>query len=159
MAQPASTPAILALTTAKVPFEVHPYEVAEADERSYGEAVAAAIGVPAGRLFKTLVAEVDGSPVIAIVPVDGLLSTKALARAAGGKRAAMADPADAERLTGYVTGGISPFGRRRRLPVYADATVADFETVFVSAGRRGLQVEVAPADLVRLTGATVADLR
>lgn len=159
MARTVSTPGIQALARAKVPYEVHPYDVDVGDDETYGEAVAAAVGVPPERLFKTLVAEVDGDPVVAIVPVDGRLSLKALARAAGGKRASMADPADAERLTGYVTGGISPFGQRRRLPAFVDRSIGGFETVFVSAGRRGLQVEVAPGDLVRLTGAVEAELR
>jgi Cys-tRNA(Pro)/Cys-tRNA(Cys) deacylase len=114
--------------------------------------------VEPGRVFKTLVAEVDGDAVVGIVPVTGALSLKALARARGGKRAAMAAPADAERLTGYVTGGISPFGQRRRLPVVADESVHGWDTVFVSGGLRGLQLEVAPDDLVRVTGAASAPI-
>ena len=110
------------------------------------------------RLFKTLVALVDGEPTVAIVPVDGNLDTKALARASGGKRAGLAPPDDAERLTGYVVGGVSPLGQRRRLPCFVDAEARRHATVFVSAGRRGLQVELAPDDLVRLTGATIADV-
>ena len=101
-------------------------------------------------MFKTLVAEVDGALTVAVVPVSGSLDLKALAAAAGGKRAAMADPAAAERTTGYVRGGISPLGQRKRLPTVLDASALAYATVFVSAGRRGLEVELAPADLVRL---------
>jgi Cys-tRNA(Pro)/Cys-tRNA(Cys) deacylase len=118
--------------------------------------VADALGVPPERVFKTLVAEVDGDLVVAVVPVTGDLDLKALAAATGGKRAALAGRAAAERATGYVRGGISPFGQRRRLPTVVDATATGFDTVYVSAGRRGLQVELAPAELIRLTGATLA---
>lgn len=141
------TQALIALKAARVAFETHEYEVT-ADEGTLGESVAASLGVPAERMFKTLVAEVGARPVVAIVPTDKKLVLKALARAVGAKRAAMADAAIAERLTGYVTGGISPFGQKRRLETYVDEAITKFETVFVSAGRRGLQVEVAPADLI-----------
>lgn len=155
-----SSPAIDQLERNGVEHRVYVYDPDELDdELTYGEAVAAAVGVSPDRLFKTLVAEVDGDPVVAIVPVDGRMSTKALARAAGGKRARLADPADAERLTGYVTGGISPFGRRRSLPVFVDNSMRNHGTVLVSAGRRGLQVEVGVDDLIAETGASVADLR
>lgn len=152
------TPATRALTQAGVVFRIHPYMVDERRSGSYGEAVAAALGVDPRRVFKTLVAMVDGEAVVAIVPVTSTMSPKKLARAAGGKRAAMADPADAERLTGYVVGGISPFGRRRRLPVYLERAAAGFDTVYVSGGRRGLQLEVSPDDLVRLTDAELVEL-
>lgn len=138
-------------------FGLHEYE-ATAGDLSYGEAVAVALDVDPDRVFKTLIATVDGTATVAIVPVSRHLSPKKLAQAAGGKHAAMADPSDAQRLTGYVVGGISPFGQRRRLPMYLDASAARFDTVFVSAGRRGLQVELAPADLVAVTGATVVDI-
>jgi Cys-tRNA(Pro)/Cys-tRNA(Cys) deacylase len=153
-----STPAVDTLEKAGVPFELHSYEVDEAVGEGYGQAVAAAIGVEAGRVFKTLMAEVEGEHVAAIVPVDSRLSLKALARAAGGKKSAMADPADAERLTGYVTGGISPLGQRRRHRTFLDDTAAAYATVYVSAGKRGLQVELAPDDLIALTRATIASL-
>ena len=149
---PGNTPALLALARAKVRFETHEYEVA-ASEKSYGESVAATLGVAPERLFKTLVAEVDGRPVVAIVPVKGQLVLKSLASAAGGKRARMADPADAERWTGYVTGGISPFGQKRRLPFFIDASASEQPTVYVSGGRRGLQVEIAPDELIALQSA------
>lgn len=153
-----NTPAVVALTRSRVPFTPHEYELA-ASEATYGESVAASLGVAPHRLFKTLVAEVDGRHVVAIVPTHLRLGLKALASAARGKKAKMADPADAERLTGYVTGGISPFGQKRRLPVFVDSSLNDHATVYVSGGRRGLQVEVGPADLVALLGAVeVADL-
>jgi Cys-tRNA(Pro)/Cys-tRNA(Cys) deacylase len=139
----------------KVAFTLHEY-VVDPNAPSYGEGAATAIGVDPARLFKTLVADVDGRLTVGVVPVTGSLNLKALAAAAGGKRAAMADPAQAERATGYVTGGISPFGQRSRLPIIVDSSTADWPTVYVSAGRRGLQVEVAPADLIALTGATAA---
>jgi Cys-tRNA(Pro)/Cys-tRNA(Cys) deacylase len=149
------TPATVLLSRQRVAFTAHRYQVDE-HATSYGEAAAAALGVPPGRVFKTLVASVDGRLTVGVVPVSGSLDLKALAAAVGGKRAGMADPADAQRATGYVTGGISPFGQRSRLPVVVDVSVRDWPTVFVSGGRRGLQVEVAPADLIRLTSAAEA---
>ena len=151
------TAAVRVLEQSGVEFTLHEYETV-ADDRSYGEAVASALGVDPVRLFKTLVATVDGSPVVGIVPVSGQLSMKRLARAVRGKRAAMVEPAEAQRLTGYVVGGISPFGQRRRLPMYLDASALDHHAILVSAGRRGLQVEVAPDDLVTMTGAVVATI-
>ncbi len=153
-----ATPATRALSGLGVAFRVHHYRVDERRDVSYGEAVAAALGVDPPRVFKTLVALVDGEPVVAIVPVVSVMSLKRLAKAAGGKRAAMAATRDAERLTGYVVGGISPFGRRRRLRVFCDRSVVGFDTVFVSGGRRGIQLEVSPDDLVRVTEAVLADL-
>jgi Cys-tRNA(Pro)/Cys-tRNA(Cys) deacylase len=153
----AATRALQALERAKVPHRVHEYEMPGDEEgTSYGEAVARAIGADPSRVYKTLVAVVDGDPVVAVVPVGGSLSMKALARARRGKRADLADPEAAERLTGYVVGGISPFGQRRRLPMVVDDSLAEHATVFVSAGRRGIQVEIAPEDLIRLTGAARA---
>ncbi len=158
MAKPVSgTPAIIALEAAGVSHVVHPYELTESAD-TYGEAVAVVLGVDPERLFKTLVAEVDGQPTVAIVPVSSRLATKLLARAAGGKKADMIAPDVAERLTGYVTGGISPFGQKRPLMTFVDETIELWDTVYVSAGKRGLQVEVSPADLIRLLGATVAEL-
>lgn len=157
MAKKGNTPALAYLRRQKVDHEVHPYELS-GDVDSYGEAVAAELGVDPDRLFKTLVAVVDSEPVVAIVPVSGRLSLKALARAAHGKRATMADPADAERWTGYVTGGISPFGQKRRMPVFIDDSVTGFETVFTSGGQRGIQVAVRPDDLVDHLDATLAPL-
>ncbi len=149
------TPATALLTKQKVAFALHAYEV-DAHQPAYGEAVAAALGVDPAQVFKTLVATVDGRLAVGVVPVAATLDLKAFAAALGGKRGAMAEPAAAERATGYVTGGISPFGQRSRLPIAVDASAADLPAMYVSAGRRGLQVSVAPDDLVRLTGATVA---
>ena len=149
------TPATVALTQAKVSFEVHAYEHDPAAQ-SYGTEAAEAMGVVPARVFKTLLAEVDGKLTVAVVPVSGQLDLKALASAVGGKKAAMADPAAAERTTGYVVGGISPLGQRKKLPTVIDESALDYETVFCSAGRRGLEIELAPADLVRLTGARTA---
>jgi Cys-tRNA(Pro)/Cys-tRNA(Cys) deacylase len=150
------TPATVAATKAKVAYTLHTYEVEPDGDASYGEAAAAALGVPPERLFKTLLAEVDGKLTVGVVPVAGSLDLKALAAAAGGKKAQLADPQDAERATGYVVGGISPLGQRKRLPTVIDESASGFATVYVSAGRRGLQIELAPADLVRLTGARLA---
>ncbi|MGK5673181.1 Cys-tRNA(Pro) deacylase [Micromonospora sp. URMC 106] len=151
------TPATALLAKRKVTHRTHPYDVSP-DAPNYGALVAAALGVPPERLFKSLVAEVDGALTVAVVPVSGELDLKALAAAVGGKRAALADRAVAERATGYVRGGISPLGQRKRLPTVLDSSALDHPTVYVSAGRRGLQVELAPADLVALTDARVAPL-
>jgi len=151
------TPATALLTRQKVPYTAHTYEV-DPRAASYGEAAAAALGVDPARLFKTLVATVDGRLCVGIVPAAATLNLKALATALGGKRAAMAEPAAAERATGYVTGGISPFGQRTRLPTAVDSSANEWPTIYVSGGRRGLQVEVAPADLVRLVSAVVAPI-
>lgn len=151
------TPATVALSRAKIAYRVHEYAHDPA-AGAYGLEAAQALGVPAERVFKTLVANVDGRLTVAVVPVDGSLDLKALASALGGKRAAMADGEVAERATGYVRGGISPLGQRRRLPTVVDASASEHPTVFVSAGRRGLDVELAPADLVRLTAAVTAPI-
>jgi Cys-tRNA(Pro)/Cys-tRNA(Cys) deacylase len=151
------TPATVALTQAKVSFEVHAYEHDPAAP-SYGTEAAEAMGVPAQQVFKTLVADVDGKLVVAVVPVAGQLDLKALASAVGGKKAAMADPAAAERATGYVLGGISPLGQRKKLPTVVDESALEYKTVFCSAGRRGLEIELAPADLVRLSSARTAPI-
>jgi Cys-tRNA(Pro)/Cys-tRNA(Cys) deacylase len=151
------TPATIALAKAKVPHTVHEYEH-DATAQSYGEEAAALLGHDPGRVFKTLVATVDGALHVAVVPVSGSLDLKALAAAAGGKRATMADPVAAERATGYVRGGISPLGQRKKLPTVLDESALGHETVFVSAGRRGLEVELAPRALATLTGARVAPI-
>jgi Cys-tRNA(Pro)/Cys-tRNA(Cys) deacylase len=123
---------------------------------AYGLEASDALGVAPERVFKTLVAEVDGALTVGVVPVAGHLDLKALAAAAGGKKAVMADVAAAERATGYVAGGIAPLGQRRRLPVMIDSSALAFATIFCSGGRRGLEIELAPADLVRAAGAQVA---
>ncbi|MFI6118523.1 Cys-tRNA(Pro) deacylase [Streptomyces sp. NPDC051064] len=153
--QSGSTPATVALTAAGTAFTVHAYDH-DPSSPSYGEEAAEALGVSADRVFKTLVADVDGELVVAVVPVAGSLDLKALASAVGGKRAAMADPAAAERTTGYVRGGISPLGQRKRLRTVLDASAGSYPTICVSAGRRGLEVELSPSDLATLTDATLA---
>ena len=149
------TPATVALTRAGVAFTEHVYTHDPA-ATSYGTEAADALGLEPGRVLKTLFASVDGRLVVGIVPVAGQLDLKALAAAVGGKKAAMADPADAERATGYVVGGISPVGQKRPHPTVLDESAMAFDEVYVSGGRRGLDLGLAPADLVRVTGATVA---
>ncbi|MFG2886137.1 Cys-tRNA(Pro) deacylase [Streptomyces sp. NPDC048297] len=153
--QSGGTPATVALTAAGVTFTVHAYDH-DPSHPSYGEEAAQAMGVSPDRVFKTLVADVDGTLTVAVVPVSGTLDLKALASAVGGKRAAMADPALAERTTGYVRGGISPLGQRKKLPTVLDASADAHPTICVSAGRRGLEVELSPADLATLTDAVLA---
>ena len=143
------TPALVAAERARIPFTVHEYRQ-DPNAASYGLEAAERLGVAAARVFKTLVANVDGEHTVAIVPVEAELDLKAL-----GKRASMARPADAERITGYVRGGISPLGQRRRLPTVLDESALEFDTIFVSAGRRGLEIELAPADLLALTAGDV----
>ncbi|WP_127131631.1 Cys-tRNA(Pro) deacylase [Georgenia sp. SYP-B2076] len=154
--QPAGTPALRALVRAGTWHEVRAYEHDPRSGLGFGEEAAAVLGLDPARVFKTLVASVDGALTVAVVPVAGRLDLGALAGAVGGKRAVMADPAAAERATGYVVGGISPLGQRRSLRTVVDASALDHPTVLVSAGRRGLDVELAPADLVALTGAVTA---
>jgi len=153
----AGTPATVALTRAGITFSVHPY-AHDPRSASYGLEAAAALGVDAARVFKTLLASVDGKLVVGVVPVVGQLDLKALARAAAGSKAVMADPRLAERTTGYVVGGISPIGQRKALPTVVDDSALTFDTVFVSGGRRGLDVELAPADLIRITGAITGQI-
>lgn len=151
------TPATVALSRAGVEFTVHAYEH-DPSAASYGLEAAAALGLPPERVFKTLFTSVDGRLVVGIVPVSGQLDLKAVAAAAGGKKATMADPAAAERASGYVVGGISPLGQKRPHPTVLDASALQHPTVFVSGGRRGLDLELAPEDLVRLTAAVVAPI-
>ncbi len=153
----ASTPATTLLADDGAAHTLHPYEH---DPRavSFGLEAAEVLGVDPARVLKTLLATVDGSLAVAVVPVAGRLDLKALASALGGKRAEMAQPEAAERATGYVVGGISPLGQRRHLPTVVDSSALAFGTVLVSGGRRGLDVELSPADLVRLTSAVVADI-
>jgi Cys-tRNA(Pro)/Cys-tRNA(Cys) deacylase len=144
------TPAVEAAKRAGIEFRLHEYAGVDVGDGDYAVAVAAALGQPPARLFKTLIASVDGRLEVFVVPADTQLDLRA-----AGKRVALADRAAAERATGYVIGGISPLGQRKRLPTTIDPSVLDWETVFVSAGRRGLQIELEPADLVRLTDARV----
>jgi Cys-tRNA(Pro)/Cys-tRNA(Cys) deacylase len=152
------TPAVRAAERAGVAYHLLEY-THRADTESYGLEAAAALGLPPEIIFKTLVTKVDGRLlVVALVPVNRELDLKALAAAAGGKRAEMASKAEAERATGYVLGGISPLGQRRQLPTVLDETAAWLDQMCVSAGRRGLQIRIRPADLIALTGATQARL-
>jgi Cys-tRNA(Pro)/Cys-tRNA(Cys) deacylase len=140
------TPATIALTKAGISFEVHRYDHDPAAS-SYGDEAAEALGIDPGRVYKTLFASVDGRLVVGVVPVSGQLNLKALAAAVCGKKAVMARPEDAERATGYVVGGISPIGQKRAHPTVVDDSANGYETVFVSGGRRGMDLELAPADL------------
>jgi Cys-tRNA(Pro)/Cys-tRNA(Cys) deacylase len=149
------TPATVALREAGLAFEAHTYEH-DPTAPSYGLEAAEALGVEPDRVFKTLLAETDAGLVVGVVPVTGMLDLKALAAAVGARRAAMADPAVAERRTGYVVGGISPIGQKTRHITVVDETAQLFDTVYVSGGRRGLDVELAPADLLTATGGRFA---
>ncbi len=153
--QPGGTPATVALVKAGVEHTVHTYAHDPAAS-SYGGEAAEAMGVEPARVFKTLFTSVDGRLVVGVVPVSGQLDLKAVAAAAGGKRAVMADAADAERATGYVVGGISPLGQKRPHPTIVDSSALDHSTVFVSGGRRGMEIELSPAALVAATHAVVA---
>ena len=151
------TPATALLTKAGISFTLHTYDHDPRAE-AFGDEAVAALGLDPARVFKTLIAAIDGKLVCAVVPVAGRLDLKALAAAVGGKRGVMAEPAAAARATGYVVGGISPLGQRSRLPVVVDASATGFASVFVSAGKRGLQVELQPDDLVAAARATVAPI-
>jgi Cys-tRNA(Pro)/Cys-tRNA(Cys) deacylase len=154
---PGGTPALVMLQRAGVDFSVHTYAHDPAAE-SFGMEAAQALGLDPATVFKTLLAEVDGASTVAIVPVTGQLDLKGLAAARGGKRARMMDVAAAERMTGYVAGGISPLGQRKALPTVIDASAEGLATIYVSGGQRGLDIGIAPADLMRLTGATYAPI-
>jgi Cys-tRNA(Pro)/Cys-tRNA(Cys) deacylase len=151
------TPATVALDRAGVSFTQHHYSH-HPGAPSYGLEAAEQLGLDPAAVFKTLVADVDGALVVAVVPVAGQLDLKALASAVGGKRARMADPGVAERTTGYVVGGISPFGQKKRLPTVVDDSAMALAAVYVSGGKRGLDLGLAPADLVQQLGATVAQV-
>lgn len=153
----AGTPATVALTAAGIPFAAHPYEHDPA-ATSFGLEAAEALGVEPDRVFKTLLAETDLGLVVGVVPVTGMLDLKALAAAVGAKRATMADPAVAERRTGYVVGGISPIGQKTAHPTVVDETAQLFDTVFVSGGKRGFDIELAPDDLLAATGGSYAGI-
>jgi Cys-tRNA(Pro)/Cys-tRNA(Cys) deacylase len=142
---------VAAAKRAGVAYRLHEYEGVEDGQGDYALAVAEALGRPPGQLFKTLVASVDGTLSAFLVPADRQLDLRA-----AGKRTTLAARADAERATGYVVGGISPLGQRKRLPTTVDESALGWETILVSAGRRGLQLELSPQDLVRLTDARVA---
>ena len=151
------TPATVALTKAGLIFSTHAYEH-DPSAKSYGLEAAEALGLAPAQVFKTLLVEVDGKLAVGVVPVDRQLDLKAVAAALKGKKATMADPAAAERTTGYVLGGISPIGQKRALPTVIDSTATDHETVYVSGGRRGLDLGLAPADLISITSADTAPI-
>lgn len=152
------TPAVNVLKKAGIAHRVHTY-THDPGCKAYGLEAAQALGIDSARVFKTLVAcDGGGALIVAVVPVTGQLDLKALATATGAKRVAMAAPVDAERATGYVVGGISPLGQKRRLPLWLDRSALAHPTLFVSAGRRGLEIELAPGDLLALTRGKVADI-
>ena len=155
--KPGGTPALVILQRSGVDFSVHTYAHDPAAE-SVGMEAAEALDLDPATVFKTLLAEVDGASTVAIVPVTGQLDLKGLAAARGGKRARMMDVAAAERMTGYVAGGISPLGQRKALPTVIDASAEELATIYVSGGQRGLDIGIVPADLLRLTGATYAPI-
>jgi Cys-tRNA(Pro)/Cys-tRNA(Cys) deacylase len=155
--QAQGTPATVALSKSKVDFTTHTYDHDPA-AKSYGLEAAEALGLAPEQVFKTLLVEVDGKLTVGVVPVDKQLDLKAIAAAAGGKKAVMADPAAAERTTGYVVGGISPIGQKRALPTVVDATATDHDLVYVSGGRRGLDIGLAPKDLITITNARTAPI-
>ena len=151
------TPATAVLTAAGVPFVLHPYSH-DPSAPGYGAEAAQALGIDPERVFKTLMVEVEGRLAVGVVPVSGSLDLKAFASAMGAKKATMADPAAAERRTGYVLGGISPLGQRQSSPTVVDHSALALETMLVSGGKRGMDIEMAPADLIRLTGAITAPI-
>jgi Cys-tRNA(Pro)/Cys-tRNA(Cys) deacylase len=149
------TPATVALTRAGIPFTAHVYDH-DPSAASYGVEAAQALGLDAAVVFKTLMATVDGAPVIGIVPVDATLDLKALAAARSGRKAEMADPAMAQRLSGYVLGGISPIGQKKALPTVIDDSAQAFDVIYVSGGQRGFDIGLAPGDLASVTGGQFA---
>lgn len=152
-----TTAATLALARVGVQFTPHPYDY-DPDAPKVGLQAAAALGISPDQVFKTLMAEVDGKPVCVVVPSDCEVSMKKLAAAFGGKSAQMIKPADAERITGFKVGGISPFGQRRKVPTVIDETVELFAQVLINGGQRGLLLGLAPADAIRASEAGIADL-
>lgn len=151
----AGTPATVALRAAGVTFTAHEY-VHDPANTNFGLEAATLLGLDPEQVFETLLADLDGALVVAIVPVGGKLDLKALATALGGKKAVMADPALAERKTGYIVGGISPIGQKTAHPTVLDETAELFDTIFVSGGRRGFDLELAPADLLAITNGVIA---
>ncbi|MEO1082502.1 MAG: Cys-tRNA(Pro) deacylase [Pseudomonadota bacterium] len=152
------TPGITAAQKAKIAHKIHEY-AHDTSSESYGLEAAEKLGVPAERIFKTLVVSLDGRTLaVGIVPVQTTLSMKLFAKAAGAKKASMAAKADVERSTGYVLGGISPLGQKRRLPIILDTSALRYSTIYVSAGRRGLEIELGPEDLAGLVGGVFAEI-
>ena len=152
------TPGINAARKAKIAHKVHEYVHDPASE-SYGLEAAEKLSVPEARVFKTLVVSLDSRELaVGVIPVSSMLSMKRMAKAAGAKKASMADRADVERSTGYVLGGVSPLGQKKRLKTIIDSSASQHPTIYVSAGRRGLEIELSPADLVRLVNGVLAEL-
>ncbi|MCM0613965.1 Cys-tRNA(Pro) deacylase [Marinobacter sediminum] len=153
------TPGINAARKARVPHTIHEYDHDPASE-SYGTEAAEKTGANPQQVFKTLVVTIDGKELaVGIIPVTGMLSMKLIARAAGGKKATMADPQEVQRSTGYVLGGVSPLGQKKRLKTFLDNSAELFDTIYVSAGRRGLEIELSPQDVVKLTGGRLVPLQ
>lgn len=154
----AMTPAVNKLKKAKIKYQIHQYEH-DPDAKAYGEEAAEKLNIPFDQIFKTLVVSVDNNDVvIAVVPVSRQLDLKKLVKAIGSKKARMADRNDVERATGYILGGVSPIGQKKKLTTMIDTSALNFNTVYVSAGRRGLQIEMSPKDLGSLTDATYAEI-
>jgi len=152
------TPGVNAVSKSKVPYRIHEYSHDDSSE-SYGLEAAEKMGVPEERVFKTLVVSLDNKElVVAVVPVSTMLSMKLIAKVSGAKKAAMASKVDAERSTGYVLGGVSPLGQKRRLRTIIDSSAGNYSTIYVSAGRRGLEIELSPDDLAKLTSGKVAEI-
>jgi Cys-tRNA(Pro)/Cys-tRNA(Cys) deacylase len=152
------TPAINTAKKKKIPYTVHQYSH-DPGHDSYGTEAAETLGIAEEKVFKTLIVQLDnGSLAVGIVPVSSMLSMKKIAKAAGAKKAAMANKGLVEKITGYVLGGVSPLGQKKRLLTILDTSAKDFSTIFVSAGRRGLEIELKPADLATLTKATFAEI-
>ena len=152
------TPGIKLAEKAKIPHRVHEY-IHDSSSESYGLEAAEKLGVPAVKVFKTLVVSLDNKTlVVGVIPVSSMLSMKLIAKAAGAKKAAMAEPSDVERSTGYVLGGVSPLGQKKRLKTFIDASAKEHATIFVSAGRRGLEIELAPQDLAQLVNGFFAEI-
>ncbi|NLW82184.1 MAG: Cys-tRNA(Pro) deacylase [Desulfovibrionales bacterium] len=152
------TPAICVASKAGIAFTVHEFAHDQSHD-SYGLEAAAKLNVPADRIFKTLIVDVGSVLAVGIIPVTAMLNMKSMARVLGAKKAAMADKADVERSTGYVLGGVSPLGQKKQLRTIIDVAALGHPTIFVSAGRRGLEIELCPHDLERITGAEFADIR
>jgi Cys-tRNA(Pro)/Cys-tRNA(Cys) deacylase len=152
------TPGINSARKNKIVYTVHEYSHDESSE-SYGSEAAEKMGVPEGRVFKSLVVSLDNKElVVGVIPVSSMLSMKLIAKVAGAKKAAMADKSDVERSTGYVLGGVSPLGQKKRLRTIIDSSASNYSTVYVSAGRRGLEIELCPSDLMRLANGVLAEI-